>query len=240
MRRLFRSFERLGVDYLLISGQASILYGAATFSEDVDLWIRPAPRNAARFLSALAGCRARVHKLTPALTPGNMRRGHGFHFIVPSRPTAVYLDVMAVPPRVGPFASAARRARRMASPWGTLPVVSIPDLILLKRTRRFFDYEVISNLVSIRVEEEEKPGRGLLRWAAKHTCRAEDRVEYLRRLGGSASLARCRLEIAREVTRFQSRDAAYWRRIVADLRRLRRQGALVKDGTLVSGAAGLW
>ena len=36
MRTLFRSFERFGVDYLLISGQASILYGAATFSEDID------------------------------------------------------------------------------------------------------------------------------------------------------------------------------------------------------------
>ncbi len=30
MRNLFRSFDRRGVDYLLISGQASILYGAAT------------------------------------------------------------------------------------------------------------------------------------------------------------------------------------------------------------------
>lgn len=38
MRKLFQSFERVGLEYLLISGQASILYGAATFSEDVDLW----------------------------------------------------------------------------------------------------------------------------------------------------------------------------------------------------------
>ena len=37
MRRLFRSFDRFGVEYLLISGQATILYGAATFSEDVEI-----------------------------------------------------------------------------------------------------------------------------------------------------------------------------------------------------------
>jgi hypothetical protein len=37
MRNLFRSFDRFGVEYLLISGQASILYGAATFSEDIEL-----------------------------------------------------------------------------------------------------------------------------------------------------------------------------------------------------------
>src|SRR5690606_5914107 len=29
------------VEWLLISGQATILYGAATFSEDVDLWVKP-------------------------------------------------------------------------------------------------------------------------------------------------------------------------------------------------------
>jgi hypothetical protein len=43
MRRLFRSFEKARVR-LLISGPASILYGAATFSEDVDIWIDPTSR----------------------------------------------------------------------------------------------------------------------------------------------------------------------------------------------------
>ena len=38
----FQRLEADGVDYLLISGQATILYGAATFSEDVDIWLRPA------------------------------------------------------------------------------------------------------------------------------------------------------------------------------------------------------
>jgi hypothetical protein len=33
-RSLFRNVSRRGVEYLLISGQASVLYGAATFSDD--------------------------------------------------------------------------------------------------------------------------------------------------------------------------------------------------------------
>lgn len=33
MRRFGRALERCGVEYLLISGQASVLYGASTFSE---------------------------------------------------------------------------------------------------------------------------------------------------------------------------------------------------------------
>jgi len=36
----FRSLNSYQADYLLISGQATVLYGAATFSEDIDLWIR--------------------------------------------------------------------------------------------------------------------------------------------------------------------------------------------------------
>ncbi|MBI4678608.1 MAG: hypothetical protein HY748_13605 [Elusimicrobia bacterium] len=106
MRSLFRSFERSGVDYLLISGQASVLYGAATFSEDIDLWIRPSIGNARRLLRGLASCGALVHKLTPPLAPRYLRAGHGFHFLIPRPPGPVYLDVMAQPPRSRSFAAA--------------------------------------------------------------------------------------------------------------------------------------
>ena len=39
MRSLFRALDSEGVRYLVISGQACILYGASQFTEDVDLWI---------------------------------------------------------------------------------------------------------------------------------------------------------------------------------------------------------
>ena len=41
MKTLFRALEREGADVLLIRGQAAILYGAAHFTQDLDLWIRP-------------------------------------------------------------------------------------------------------------------------------------------------------------------------------------------------------
>lgn len=37
----FQNLNARKVEYLLISGQATVLYGAATFSEDIDLWIQP-------------------------------------------------------------------------------------------------------------------------------------------------------------------------------------------------------
>ena len=85
MKSFFRNLEREAVRYLLISGQASILYGAATFSEDVDLWIAPTEANIGRFIRALHRSKAVVHKLTPPLTQRHFRRGHGFHFRVPAR-----------------------------------------------------------------------------------------------------------------------------------------------------------
>jgi hypothetical protein len=233
MRSLFRSFERFGVDYLLISGQASILYGAATFSEDVDLWIRPSPANVRRILQALASRRARVHELTPPFEPRFLRAGHGFHFVVPGRPIPVYLDLMGKPPRVGDFSAARRRARLLETDWGRIPVVSIEDLIALKKTRRFTDYEVISNLVSVRLAEEASRSRRKLRWAARNTFRAEDRVAFLRELGEFISLEKCRSDIALEVKELQARDARYWSSRIAELRRLRREGKLLREGARV-------
>ena len=66
----FQSLESSGVAYLLISGQATVLYGAATFSEDIDLWIEPSPENVERFRAALHQVKARYYKLTPPLCRG--------------------------------------------------------------------------------------------------------------------------------------------------------------------------
>ncbi|MGH9323956.1 MAG: hypothetical protein ACRD3V_29235 [Vicinamibacteria bacterium] len=234
MRNLFRSFERFGLDYLLISGQASILYGAATFSEDLDLWIRPSRLNAGRLLEALASRRARVHKLTPPLNLRHLGRGHGFHFIIPSQPIPTYLDVMGRPPRVRSFTECRARARLLETDWGRLPVVGMEDLIALKKTRRFSDYEVISNLVSVRLSEESSPSRRLLRWASKNTFRPEARVSLLRKLGETTSIGECRRDIAQDVARLQARDTAYWRPRIAELRRLRKAGKLLPEGMPIS------
>jgi hypothetical protein len=123
------------VRFLLISGQASILYGAATFSEDVDLWVEPTSTNIKRLIRALAALQARVYKFTPPITVRNMRRGHGFHFLAGD----LFLDIMGRPPRVGSFLSAWRRRRMFDTEWGRMAVVCPEDLVLLKKTRRRAD-----------------------------------------------------------------------------------------------------
>ena len=49
----FQNLDARGVEYLLISGQATVLYGAATFSEDIDLWVNPTDENCRRLLAEL-------------------------------------------------------------------------------------------------------------------------------------------------------------------------------------------
>src|SRR5436190_10432118 len=93
----FQSLSDRGVEYLLISGQASVLYGAATFSEDIDLWVNPTQENCLRLADVLRGCGARYYKLTPQLTQEHLERGHGFHFLLPAgdeQEPEVFLDVM--------------------------------------------------------------------------------------------------------------------------------------------------
>lgn len=79
----FQSLKNHQAQYLLISGQAAVLYGAATFSEDVDLWINPDAENRRKFLAGLRDCHARYYKLTPPFTVENLQLGHGFHFLLP-------------------------------------------------------------------------------------------------------------------------------------------------------------
>ncbi len=44
----FRKLDQHGVAYLPISGKAAGLYDAATFAEDIDLWINPDEKNRER------------------------------------------------------------------------------------------------------------------------------------------------------------------------------------------------
>ncbi|MBI4679531.1 MAG: hypothetical protein HY748_18315 [Elusimicrobia bacterium] len=264
MRSLFRAFKARGVQYLLISGQASVLYGGAFFSQDLDLWIRPTASNVNALLGALRCLRARVHKLTPPLTLRNLRRGHGFHFLVPLRGGPdLYLDLMGQPPRVGPFGPALGRAERMATPWGVIPVVCIEDLVEIKKTNRPSDYEVITRLAMIRLGREAAPGPRLLAWALRNAFRVEDLWAMIERYGrravpaGMPAAARALWRIrsagrepserdlrpssrrlAREALRLQERGRAYWIPRLRELRRMRAEGLLLPEGAMVGAGAG--
>jgi hypothetical protein len=260
MRDLFRSFEAEGADCLVIGGQASILYGAAQFTQDLDIWLRPAMAAVRALVRALAGLGARVHKLTPPLRLSTVRRGHGFHFIVPQRGEGdLYLDVMGRPPRVGGFARAWARAELMGTPWGRLRVVAVEDLVELKKTNRPGDYEVISRLARLRLVREPRPSSRLVAWAlanafvvedlaaivAAHAstipraARSDRAVAPLLHAAGRGrppthrELDQVERVLARRALTLQRAGRAYWRPLIDELRTLRAAGRLLEEGLAV-------
>lgn len=250
MKDLFRSFSRERVRFLLIGGQATVVYGAAQFTQDFDVWVDPSAANLRAFLRALARSETRVHKLTPPVTPKWARRGHGFHFIVPSAPSPVPLDMMGRPPRVGSFDSAARRALLTRTPWGRIPVASHEDLVRLKRTNRPGDYEVVARLARLRLEAVPRPSPALVLWAVENTLLLEPLGELMEAHAGQVARLGKRLPqaarhfvagdesraerlLGAELTRAIRAGRRYWTPILAELRRLRTRGDLVPEGTPV-------
>ena len=257
-RNFFRQLKADKVRYLIISGQATVLYGAATFSEDLDIWLCPHHANVQRFVKALRTLRARYYKLTPPLTLSHLRKGHGFHFTLPAEDgTDWYLDVMGVPPRSFAFNVAWRRSIRMKTPWGMVPVVSVPDLVALKKTQRLEDYAVISRLVLALVNRSGlKPSRRLARWAVQNIFSLTLLTELIQQQPWVASVSGCgragirafgsrivkrkkpgldlekrvEQEMLARMAKYQAADRQYWRRIVAELKRLRAQGSLMMEG----------
>ncbi|HEU5074658.1 MAG TPA: hypothetical protein VFU02_10800 [Polyangiaceae bacterium] len=259
----FQCLEQCGVRYLLISGQATILYGAATFSEDVDIWVEPDTDNIHRFVQALRYSRARYYKLTPALDVVPFLRGHGFHFVVPDAVGGLelYLDVMGQPPRVGSFFEASTRAREFETDFGKLPTVGIKELVEIKKTQRPADYPIIGRLALAHLSDATTPQDDAeLRWALDHVFGfTELRAVVAERPQAFAALAASIPEpIASGVTALaagreldvdtedtvdawldartaplRAADRRYWRPIIDELRHLRQAGQLMPEGQAV-------
>ncbi len=256
IKNFFQSLEAGGTEYLLISGQATVLYGAATFSEDIDLWVNPTENNADRFLAAMRSCGARYYKLTPPWGVEWLAKGHGFHFMLPeSGGPDVYLDVMGAPPRTPAFAEAVKSAQWMETDWGNVHVVGIRELVGLKKTQRLEDYPIIGRLALAGLEQMKRvPTVEDYRWALeqvftlpelqrlleRHPAAAAalpaSLQNYAKQLPG-ASTEQVESEVATNlqgrIAELQQADRSYWRGIIRELKELRERGQLMPEGAPV-------
>lgn len=259
----FHGLDRCSVQYLLISGQASVLYGAATFSEDIDLWVNPTRESCVGLMAVLRDCGAHYYKLTPQLTVEHLVRGHGFHFLVPvgEGEPAVFLDIVGRPPRVGSFAIAADAARWMDTEWGPLHTIGLKDLVELKKTQRLEDYSVISNLALAWFDLPDcHQAPDDFRWAMENiftlpalrtffeehpaaiSLVSGELAAGLRTFGEEVLAGREAPEVVvgqlnawmqHRMTMLQQADRRYWRDIIAELKQLRTAGRLMPEGAEV-------
>lgn len=61
---LLRSFDRFGVEYLVVGGYAVMAYAEPRYTKDLDVWVRPSPDNAPRVWAALADFGAPLQGVT--------------------------------------------------------------------------------------------------------------------------------------------------------------------------------
>lgn len=256
----FQNLNAHSVEYLLISGQATVLYGAATFSEDIDLWLNPTSENCDRFLTTLRDCDARYYKLTPPFTPAHLQRGHGFHFIFGVGDDQAFLDVMGKPPRTGLFSTAAETARWMQTEWGAIRTVGIKALVELKKTQRLEDYPIISKLALAWFDQPEgAQTEDDFVWALENIFtlpeltmffsehpearaladRFDPKVGALsRQLQASADAPESVEQPVRQlfqqrIAELQMADRHYWRAIIDELKAFRAAEMLMPEGSAV-------
>ena len=256
-RSFFQNLEQAGVRYLLISGQATVLYGAAAFSEDIDLWVEPDAQNIDALKNALRSSKAKFYKLTPDLNETLMAKGHGFHFVIGDN-EPVYLDVMGKPPRVGDFAAARANSQMFDTDWGVIPVIGLKELVEVKKTQRLEDYAIISKLAVEWLNRPECPrSDDDFRWALENVFTLEQLDRLCRgwgarvsqigdvRISNFAKFISDGLQVPTELENeiengmqqrhrsLQRADREYWREIIADLRRLKSENLLQAVGSPV-------
>ena len=136
------------VRYLLIGGQACVFYGGAEFSRDTDIAVLAEPDNLGRLSSALEELQAECIAVPP-FAREHLVRGHAIHFRCHHPEAhAMRIDVMSVMRGVAPFDQLWQRRTTIDVRAGTqVEIVSLPDLVQMKKTQRDKDWPMLRRLV---------------------------------------------------------------------------------------------
>lgn len=241
IRRVLSSIREHRVRALLMGGQACVLYGAAEFSRDTDLVILADAGNLTRLRRALAELQAEIIAVPP-FQIRHLRRGHAVHFrcLQPDL-LRMRVDVMSRLRGVGPFAALWRRRTTVTLPGGfSFDLLSLPDLVLAKKTQRDKDWPMLRRLVEAHYfQGRDHPTSAKVRFwmlelrspellievarrhqsACKRAVRRRLLLQYAMRGDPVALEAALREEEDRE----RDADRRYWQPLRTELERLRRR-----------------
>lgn len=150
IHRALSTFRRNRVRHLLMGGQATILYGAAEFSRDLDLSIACDASNLEATERAFRELAAEL-VLFPTLDASYLSRGHAVHHRCHAEGVeGLRVDVMSWMRGCGHFDELwERRAIIEAAPGEPIDVISLRDLVLAKKTQRSKDWPMVSRLVEV-------------------------------------------------------------------------------------------
>lgn len=240
IRRALSTIRTQQVAHLLMGGQACVLYGAAEFSRDLDLALLPDPAN----LEQLRGALRALDAISIAVPPPDLthlQAGLAIHFRCRRDDVAgLRIDVMTHMRGVAPFVDL--WARRTTFTFGDeiIDVMSLPDLVVAKKTQRDKDWPMIRRLVDanyLNHRHDPTPERVrfwlrelrtpelLIEAIANHQemCRALSAERPLLRGGPDGlTVEALDLRLQEEQASERRRDAAYWKPRREQLEQLRR------------------
>jgi hypothetical protein len=186
--RALSTIQKRRVQFLLMGGQACILYGAAEFSRDLDLAVLADDSNLDRLQRALDDLQAEP-VYVPALEREVLERGHACQFRtgIPDA-LGVRIDVMSVLHGCDPFPLLWARRRRMRVPEnGWVNVLALSDLVQAKKTQRSKDWPMLQRLVEVDYHQRPtRPSRRRIAFWLREGRSAEFLIELCRRYPGSA------------------------------------------------------
>lgn len=237
------AFNRYGVQYIVIGGQAVIAYGAVQFTRDADFWVNPTKTNLVRLRQALKELKTTLRFLPP-LRLSYLKKGHGIHFRFKYEGREFLIDILGKVPRVSSFAAALKGAERIDWHGLPVPVLDISRLVATKKTDRERDYLAIQSLAEIifkQVKRDETIRKGAMLWLIEESrmprhlqiiCREwRGGKEASLKSGRSAAilaaqgrrLSEIQKALDAEKEKLKEANREYWRPLVAELRQLRRR-----------------
>ena len=148
IRRVLSILRAHDVRFLLMGGQACVFYGAAEFSRDTDIVLLAELANLQRLRRALAALHAECIAV-PQLSLKWLRKGHAVHFRCHHPEVEnMRLDVMAVLRNAPPFNGLwKRRTTITLTDNESYDLISLPDLVQVKKTQRDKDWFMLGRLV---------------------------------------------------------------------------------------------
>ncbi len=148
IRKVLSTLTGHQVRYLLMGGQACVLYGAAEFSRDIDVTLPAAPDNLENLTQAL-GELAAACIAVPPFTANYLVRGLAVHFRCHHPEVdGVRIDVMALLRGVAPFDELWQRRTTLEFASGErVELMGVADLVQAKKTQRDKDWPMIRKLL---------------------------------------------------------------------------------------------
>ena len=132
---------------LLMGGQACVLYGGAEFSRDTDIIVLADDENLSRLAAAVADLQAEVIAVPP-FEKRYLESGHAVHFRCRAADVeGMRLDVMARLRGLPGFGRLWERRSTIDTGDAPIEILSLPDLVIAKKTQRDTDWPMITRLV---------------------------------------------------------------------------------------------